>query len=105
MLVGSGIAISIRRPGYMAMLAARSGLSVKQGIVLANAVGIVDSDYQDEIRVPLRHCGDKPHIIKPGDRICQLLIVPIMRATLRTVEEFSAETARGTGGFGSTGQT
>ncbi|MCH9705646.1 MAG: dUTP diphosphatase [Proteobacteria bacterium] len=103
-LVGSGIAISIRDVGYMAMLAPRSGLGVKHGIVLANTVGIIDSDYQNEIRVALHNRSTTDYTVQPGERICQLVIVPVVQATLKVVETFGAETARGLAGFGSTGQ-
>lgn len=104
LLVNSGIAISIRNPAYMAMLAPRSGLSVKHGIVLANTVGVIDSDYQDEIRVALFHRGNVAYAITPGERICQLIIAPVVQARLHIVEAFGETTARGTGGFGSTGK-
>ena len=102
--VGSGIAISIRNPAYMAMLAPRSGLGVKHGVVLANTVGIIDSDYQDEIRVALFNRSGTDYTIAPGERICQMIIVPVVQATLKVVEEFSQVTERGLGGFGSTGK-
>lgn len=102
--VNSGIAISIRQPGYMAMLAPRSGLGVKHGIILANTVGIIDSDYQDEIRVVLFNRSNTRYTVEPGERICQLIILPVVQATLNLVSEFSAATKRGLGGFGSTGR-
>ncbi|MBE8157923.1 MAG: dUTP diphosphatase [Betaproteobacteria bacterium] len=102
--VGTGIAISIRHPGYMGLLAPRSGLGVKHGIVLANTVGIIDSDYQDEIRAALFNRGGKVYEIAPGERICQLIFIPVTRAVLKIVEAFSQTTARGAGGFGSTGK-
>lgn len=104
LLVGSGIAISIRDARYMAVLAPRSGLGVKHGIVLANTVGIIDSDYQNEIRVALYNRGGADYTVQPGERICQLLIVPVVQATLKVVAAFGEETARGLGGFGSTGK-
>lgn len=102
--IGTGIAICIRDPNYMALLAPRSGLGVKHGIVLANTVGIIDADYQDEIRAALFNRGGAPYEIAPGERICQLIIQPIARASLEIVSEFSQTTARGKGGFGSTGR-
>ena len=86
----------------MAFMAPRSGLGVKHGIVLANTVGIIDSDYQDEIKAALYNRGQKPYVIQPGE--CQLIIVPVARATLKIVERFSAASKRGTGGFGSSGR-
>lgn len=102
--IGTGVAVSIRDPNYMALLAPRSGLGVKHGIVLANTVGIIDADYQDEIRAALLNRGNASYQIAPGERICQLIIMPIARATLKFVAEFSQTTERGTGGFGSTGR-
>ena len=102
--VGTGIAISIRDENFMAMLAPRSGLGVKHGIVLANTVGIIDADYQDEIRAALFNRGKESYVIAPGERICQLVILPVARAELKVVKEFSQATARGKGGFGSTGR-
>lgn len=103
-LINSGFAISILNPQYMAVLAPRSGLSTKHGIILSNTVGIIDSDYQDEIRVALFNRSAEAYTIEPGDRICQMLIVPVVQATLSIVSEFSHETKRGLGGFGSTGR-
>ena len=102
--VGTGVAMSIRRPEYMALLAPRSGLGVKHGIVLANTVGIIDSDYQDEIRVALFNRSRVSYDIQPGERVAQLIIVPVTRAIIKIVEEFSQTTTRGVGGFGSTGR-
>ncbi|MGI9305903.1 MAG: dUTP diphosphatase [Gammaproteobacteria bacterium] len=103
-IVGTGIAVSIVRPDYMALLAPRSGLGTKHGIILANTVGIIDSDYQNEIRAALYNRGKDAYEIAPGERICQLIFLPVSRAALKTVREFSQNTARGLGGFGSTGR-
>lgn len=103
-LVGSGVALFIRSPRYMALLAPRSGLGVKHGIVLANTIGVVDSDYQDEIRIALYNRGATAYTLQPGERVCQLIVVPVAQATLKIVEAFSVETPRGVGGFGSTGK-
>jgi len=105
LLVGSGVAVFIRSSAYMGVLAPRSGLGVKHGIVLANTIGIIDSDYQDEIRIALHNRGTEAYALQPGERVCQLIFVPVAQATLRLVKTFSNETARGTGGFGSTGKT
>lgn len=102
--VGTGVAVSIRRPQYMALLAPRSGLGVKHGIVLANTVGVIDSDYQDEIRVALFNRGTAEYEVAPGERVCQLIIMPVVRAALHIVKQFSQTTERGRGGFGSTGR-
>lgn len=105
LFVGSGIAISIRDPRYVAIVAPRSGLGVKHGIVLANTIGVIDSDYQDEIRIALFNRSSETYTLTPGERVCQLLILPVQQATLNIVSEFSATTARALGGFGSTGKT
>ena len=101
-IINTGIAISIVRPDVMALMAPRSGLGVKHGIVLANTVGIIDSDYQDEIRAALFNRSNEVYTISPGERICQLIFVPVVRATLQVVKSFSQNTGRG--GFGSTGK-
>lgn len=102
--IPSGIAISIRDPSLVAILAPRSGLGIKHGIVLANTIGIIDSDYQGEIMVGLRNQGSSPYTVQPGERICQMLFMPVVQATLRVVTAFSEESERGAGGFGSTGK-
>ncbi len=102
--IGTGVAISILDDSQMALLAPRSGLGAKHGIVLANALGIIDADYQNELIVTLRNCGKESYEISPGERVCQLVIMPITRAILKVVKEFSQKTPRGTGGFGSTGR-
>jgi dUTP pyrophosphatase len=101
--VGTGIAISIGNPGYMALLAPRSGLGVKHGIVLANTIGIIDSDYQNEIRVVLFNRGTDNYNLHPGERMAQLIIMPVARADLKIISDFSQTTERD-GGFGSTGR-
>ena len=101
--VRTGIAVAIP-PGFMGLLAPRSGLGVKFGVVLANTVGIIDSDYRDEIRAALQNRGKNPYEIAPGERICQLVFTPAPQFQLRPVQEFSRNTKRGTGGFGSTGK-
>ena len=103
--IPSGIAIGIHDPGLVAILAPRSGLGIKHGIVLANTIGVIDSDYQGEIKVGIRNQGDKTYTIEPGERICQMLFVPIIQVTLRVVETFSEESIRGEGGFGHTGKS
>ena len=103
--VNSGVAISIRNPGYMALLTPRSGLGSKHGIVLANTVGVIDSDYQDEIKIALYNRSDTAYTLTPGERVCQMIIVPLVQAQLSIVTAFSEETGRGLGGFGSTGKT
>lgn len=102
--IPTGVALFVRDAGHFIFLAPRSGLSARRGIVLANTVGIVDSDYQDEIVVALLNRGKSKYIVQPGERVCQALFLPVARAELKFVEEFSETTARNTGGFGSTGR-
>ena len=102
-LIPSGIAISIHDPGLVALLVPRSGLGIKHGIVLANTVGVIDSDYQGEIGIGIVNHGSVPYTIEPGERICQMMFVPVLQADLSVVTDFSLESRRGTGGFGSTG--
>jgi dUTP pyrophosphatase len=102
--IPSGIAISIHDPNLVAILAPRSGLGIKHGIVLANTIGVIDSDYQGEIKIGIRNQGNEPYRIQPGERICQMLFMPVVQTSLRVVEEFSQESQRGEGGFGHTGK-
>jgi len=105
-LVRSGIAVLMNDPGMAALLLARSGLGHRKGLVLGQAVGTIDADYTAEIMISawLRTPpGSEPLTIQPGDRIAQLVFVPILRPRFKLVEEFSATTTRGAGGFGSTG--
>lgn len=81
----------------------RSGLATKHGISLANAVGVIDSDYKGEIIVPVTNQGEKEYVIKPGERIAQLVFVPVFKATIVETDELR-ETDRGAGGFSSTGK-
>ena len=105
-LVPSGIAVLMNDPHLVAFLLARSGLGHRHGVVLGQAVGTIDADYANQIcisawlRTPP---GSAPFTINPGDRIAQLVFVPIARPDFAVVEEFSATTDRGQGGFGSTG--
>ena len=102
--IPSGIAINIRDTGMVAILAPRSGLGIKHGIVLANSIGVIDSDYQGEILVGLRNQGETTYTIQPGERICQMLFMPVTQVSLKPVEQFSHESKRGSGGFGHTGR-
>lgn len=105
-LVPSGIAVLMNDPHLVAFLLARSGLGHRHGVVLGQAVGTIDADYADQIfisawlRTPP---GSEPFTINPGDRIAQLVFLPIVRPEFAVVEAFSARTGRGLGGFGSTG--
>ena len=96
-------AIALPGPEWVALVFARSGLGIKHGIALSNGVGVIDSDYRGEIRVGLTNLSDVPYTIQPGDRVAQLMITPVARANVLELEELP-QTARGTGGFGSTGR-
>jgi dUTP pyrophosphatase len=102
-LVSSGIAIHVGDPGYAAVILPRSGLGAKNGIVLGNLVGLIDSDYQGPLMVSVWNRGKGAFTIQPLDRIAQLIVVPVVQVEFEVVEEFAAS-ARGAGGFGSTGQ-
>lgn len=102
-LIGTGIAMYIGNPGYAATLLPRSGLGHKHGIVLGNLVGLIDSDYQGELKVSVWNRSDKDYLIEPGDRIAQLVVVPVVQAQLKVVDEF-ATSDRGEGGFGHSGK-
>lgn len=100
-MIGTGIAIHIKDPGYAAMILPRSGAGHK-GLVLGNLVGLIDSDYQGELKVSAWNRSSDPIIIKPMDRIAQLVIIPVVVPEFVVVDSFD-ESARGVGGFGSTG--
>ena len=103
-LIGSGIAINIKDPNIVGIIVPRSGLGIKKGIVLANTIGVIDSDYQGEIKVGLFNRSRIQYTVKPGERICQMLFMPVFNATLKLVQEFGNATYRGSGGFGHTGR-
>ena len=102
-VINSGIAVNIYDPGLMAVLVPRSGLGTKQGIVLGNLVGIIDSDYQGEILISIWNRGSESFVIHPGDRLCQLLFVPVVQVEFDIVSQFCVSTERGEGGLGHTG--
>lgn len=102
-LIPTGVAIHLGRPDRAAMILPRSGLGHKHGIVLGNGTGLIDSDYQGQIFVSCWNRGREPFTIEVGERIAQLVIVPVVQAAFEVVEDFSA-TARGAGGFGSSGR-
>ena len=102
-LVPTGLAIHIADPGYAAVIVPRSGLGHRHGIVLGNLVGLIDSDYQGEVLISCWNRGNEPYVVEPGERIAQLVVVPVARARFELVKEF-AETKRGAGGFGHTGR-
>jgi dUTP pyrophosphatase len=101
-LIPTGIAIHIEDPGLAAMILPRSGLGHKHGIVLGNLVGLIDSDYQGELMVSCWNRGAAAFRIEPGERIAQLIIVPVVPAEFEVVESF-VDSSRGAGGFGHTG--
>lgn len=102
-LISTGIALHIADPGFAAMILPRSGLGAKHGIVLGNLVGLIDSDYQGPIMVSCWNRSDKSFVITPGERIAQLIIVPVMQANFEVVTDFTTSD-RGEGGFGHTGR-
>jgi dUTP pyrophosphatase len=102
-LVPTGLAIHVADPGYAAMILPRSGLGHKNGIVLGNLVGLIDSDYQGQLMVSTWNRGHTAFTLQPLDRLAQLVIVPVLQVGFNIVEEF-ASSERGAGGFGSTGQ-
>lgn len=103
-MIGSGFGININDPKLVAVLVARSGLGIKHGIVIAQGAGIIDSDYHGEIFAALWNRSEEAFTISPGERICQMLFMPVVQASLFAVTDFSTTTERGTGGFGSTGR-
>jgi dUTP pyrophosphatase len=102
-LVPTGLAIHIGDPGYAAMILPRSGLGHKNGIVLGNLVGLIDSDYQGQLMVSTWNRSHASFTLQPLDRLAQLVIVPVLQVGFNVVEEF-ASSERGAGGFGSTGK-
>ena len=103
-LVPTGIALWLKDPGFAALILPRSGLGHKHGIVLGNLVGLIDSDYQGQLMVSAWNRSDTAFTMQPMERLAQLVIVPVVQASFRVVEEFPA-TARGAGGYGSTGKS
>ena len=101
-LIPTGLAIYIEDPSLAAIILPRSGLGHKHGIVLGNLVGLIDSDYQGQLMVSCWNRGSEPFTINPGERIAQLVVVPVVQVELNVVEDF-AQTARGAGGFGHSG--
>ena len=100
-LVPTGIAVSLP-PGVEAQVRPRSGLAARHGVTCLNSPGTIDSDYRGEIRVILINFGDEPFLVRRGDRIAQMVFMPVLRASFRVVEDLDA-TPRGEGGFGHTG--
>jgi dUTP pyrophosphatase len=98
----TGLAIWVADPEFAAVILPRSGLGHKHGIVLGNLVGLIDSDYQGQLMVSCWNRGSSAYTVQPGERIAQLVVVPVVQVELEVVEDFAA-TARGSGGFGSSG--
>ena len=101
-LIPTGLAIYVEDPGLAAVILPRSGLGHKHGIVLGNLVGLIDSDYQGQLMVSVWNRGEVTYTIKPGERIAQLVVVPVVQVELQVVEDF-ADSTRGAGGFGHSG--
>ena len=101
-LIPTGLSISPETSDVVAVIAGRSGLGVKKGVTLANSIGVIDSDYRGEIQVCLINRGEEPFEVRRGDRIAQMMFLPVLHASFLPVDELD-ETARGAGGFGSTG--
>lgn len=102
-LIPSGLAIHVADPGLCAVVLPRSGLGHKHGIVLGNGTGLIDADYQGPLMISAWNRGTQAYVIEPGERIAQLVLLPIVRANLEVVDTF-AQSARGAGGFGHTGR-
>ena len=101
-VVPTGLAMALPSADYVALLFARSGLGIRKGVCLSNGVGVIDSDYRGEIGVGLVNLSQEAYTVQPGDRIAQLMVVPVERPTVSLVEDLD-DTSRGSGGFGSTG--
>lgn len=99
----AGFALHMKNTGLAAMILSRSGLGTKKGLVVKQGVGLIDSDYQGEITVAIHNIGSESQTIQPGDRIAQLVVLPVFQPALKEVSEFAELTERGAGGFGSTG--
>jgi dUTP pyrophosphatase len=102
-LVPTGLAIYVEDPGLAAVILPRSGLGHKHGVVLGNLVGLIDSDYQGQLMVSVWNRGQAPFTIQPGERVAQLVVVPVVQVELQVVEDFTS-TIRGAGGFGHSGR-
>jgi dUTP pyrophosphatase len=102
-LLPTGLSIYVEDPGLAAVILPRSGLGHKHGIVLGNLVGLIDSDYQGQLMVSVWNRGREPYTVQPGERIAQLVIVPVVQVELEIVDDF-ATTSRGGGGFGHSGR-
>ena len=104
-LIATGIALNMMDPGLVAIVASRSGLSLKHGIRVAQGIGVIDSDYHGEICVILVNDSDQAFCVEPGERIAQLMFQPVVQVSLLFTNEFSTQSERGVNGFGSTGKS
>lgn len=102
-VIPTGLAMALPSADYVALVFARSGLGIKKGVCLSNGVGVIDSDYRGEIAVGLVNLSGEDYTVQPGDRIAQLMVVPVVQPTVTLVSELD-ETDRGSGGLGSTGR-
>ena len=102
-VIPTGLAMALPSKDFVALVFARSGLGIKKGVCLSNGVGVIDSDYRGEIAVGLVNLSAEDYTVMPGDRIAQLMVVPVVQPTVTLVDELD-ETDRGAGGFGSTGR-
>ncbi|AXA33082.1 dUTP diphosphatase [Francisella adeliensis] len=102
-LVGTGVAIHVADPNYAALILPRSGLGHKKGLVLGNGTGLIDSDYQGELKVSCFNRSQQDIVIEPLMRFAQLVIVPVVQADFELVDDFTSDSSRGAGGFGHTG--
>ena len=103
-LIATGLAVNIQDPGLMAVVASRSGLCLNKQIRVGQGMGIIDADYHGEIGVILHNDGLEDYLVQPGERIAQLLFMPVVQVALKLVAEFTTMTDRGDGGFGHTGR-
>ena len=102
-VIPTGLAMALPSADYVALVFARSGLGIKKGVCLSNGVGVIDSDYRGEIAVGLVNLSGEDYTVQPGDRIAQLMVVPVVQPTVTVADELD-ETGRGSGGLGSTGR-
>lgn len=101
-VVPTGLAVAIPE-GYVGIVAVRSSMGIRRGVTLSNAIGVIDSDYRGPLGVGLRNTAGTDYVLQPGDRMAQLMVLPVLRPEIRLVAELP-ETTRGAGGFGSTGR-
>lgn len=104
-ILGTGLAINMQGHSMVAIVASRSGLAFKHQVYIPQGIGVIDSDFQGEIKVNLINSGKEPYTIQPGERIAQLMFQPVIQVGFNFVNEFSSPTQRGEGGFGSTGKS